>query len=221
MTTASGQIFEEFKNIPQKANAESLSENIFSTWNPFSDKKREESLTTKEKDLSSKVNELEAKIKQVEDKEKELEVQWQAATNLLSSLTQAQNAMWNANLPDMIQFTLSLVENLLAEKIKEDPSLLVTQIKAALEEVKTSAKIKIHMNPEDLQFIQSSNKQSLRDIFADGRIGWEGDPHLQRGGVFIDTDQFRLDASIMTLLKNVKTDVQVASSKVIPETTSE
>ncbi|MCP5464767.1 MAG: hypothetical protein H7A33_07075 [Deltaproteobacteria bacterium] len=165
----------------------------------------------KSKELAERENSLSQKEANLQQKEQEL-LQMQNGLNdilqrvqgFVAAFEEKKKQFWENNTAEIVSFARQLVEKIIQKKLEEDPSILTNQIKSALEELEIDHVVDVHMSPEDYEFLKSANLEEVQKLFALEKVKWIADMRLSRGEVFVDTEQFRLDASLATVIKNME-----------------
>ncbi len=103
----------------------------------------------------------------------------------------------------IIELVLSVAEAVVQRTLAEDPAVIASMVRWALEQVDTMEVLRVRVNPEDLEV--------LRPLWEDGGLGPGGnkielapDPHVQPGGCIIDTNSSIIDAQIKTKLAEIE-----------------
>lgn len=178
---------------------------------------RKQKLAQREKTLEDFNLELEAKLKKLsEDQAALLEAQTQmnAIQNLstvvnevASQIDSLKKGYWSENLPEIVDFSLDLTEKIVGDRLVKDPQILVGHIRAILDDIKTGEPIEVHLSPVDYTALIELKSESLQSILQRPEIRFVTDMRLASGDVLLDTDKYRLDASLRTAILNLREDI--------------
>lgn len=171
----------------------------------------------KENEINGKIEELNQREDVILQKEKELNAELEFVKSFSKDFTEIKKGYWAENAHEIVDFSLNLVEKLVMERIVEDPRILINHIKTVLEEMKIDEPILIHLSPDDLDSLQHSATAAIKELIEDPKIKWLGDLRLARGEINIDTSQYRLDASILTAIGNLREDFKIQNQNQIQE----
>lgn len=118
---------------------------------------------------------------------------------------------WDAMRHDMIseaQQSLLKLAMLTAEKIVQrvqttDPTLIQSQVNAALEYVVAPCAVTIHISPEDRPQLEALLPEMLNQLTSAEHVNLVEDASIQRGGCMVDYGRGRIDARIETQLEQM------------------
>jgi len=97
---------------------------------------------------------------------------------------------------EVAQLALSIAKKIVCHEVQTTQETVVCVAREALSRVEDPGKIKIKLNPADLQFIQDTKSQ-LADFLHDvDSIRFEAEDSIQSGGCLIETDMGDIDARI-------------------------
>ncbi|MBF0104152.1 MAG: hypothetical protein HQM16_02385 [Deltaproteobacteria bacterium] len=193
----------------------------FDDWSVFKDlsskENYEEIIRAKEKKINELKGEIQrqqeivaAKLKETEDTTARLSEQAECIGKIMEEFEKIKKSHWESNADELATFALALAEKMVLTAIKADPVLLTKQICLALESVRTTAPVEIRIAQEDLASIKASQDDNVKRLMENSRIKWIGDSRLAQGEIFLDTDQYRLDASMITVINNMKEHILFA-----------
>jgi len=116
-----------------------------------------------------------------------------------------------------VDLALAIAQKVICREISTDPETVVCVAKEALAKVDDPGKIKIKMNPSDLQFINET-KYQLSNLIADAdHVTFEAEESIQSGGCIIETELGEIDARIEKQLQAVGESFQRALAKASSE----
>jgi flagellar assembly protein FliH len=105
---------------------------------------------------------------------------------------------------EVVELALAIARKIICREVSTDKETVVCVAKEALAKVDDPGKIKIKMNPADLQFINET-KYQLSNLIADvNNVTIEAEESIQSGGCVIETDLGEIDARIEKQLQAVE-----------------
>ena len=97
---------------------------------------------------------------------------------------------------EVVQLALAIAKKIVCHEVKTTRETVVCIAREALSRVENPGKIKIKLNPEDLQFINDTRSQLSRFLQNVDNIRFEAADSVQSGGCLIETDRGDIDARI-------------------------
>jgi flagellar assembly protein FliH len=97
---------------------------------------------------------------------------------------------------EVTQLALSIARKIVCHEVKTNQETVTCVAREALSRVNNPAKIKIKLNPDDLQFIQNTQSQLSHFLHNVDHIRFEAEASIQSGGCLIETDRGDIDARI-------------------------
>ncbi len=97
---------------------------------------------------------------------------------------------------EVAQLALSIARKIVCHEVKTTQEIVTCVAREALSRVDNPAKIKIKLNPDDLQFIKDTQSQFSHFLDHVDNIRFEADQSIQSGGCLIETDRGDIDARI-------------------------
>ena len=114
---------------------------------------------------------------------------------------------------EVAQLALSIAKKVVCHEVKTTEETVVCVAREALSRVENPGKIKVKLNPADLQFIQDTKSQ-LSDFLDDVEsIRFEAEDSIQSGGCLIETDMGDIDARIEKQLQAIEESFQIESDQ--------
>jgi flagellar assembly protein FliH len=110
---------------------------------------------------------------------------------------------------EVAQLALSIAKKIVCHEIKTTEETVVCVAREALSRVENPGKIKVKLNPADLQFIQDTKSQLshfLKDVES---IRFEAEDSIQSGGCLIETDMGDIDARIEKQFQAIEESFQI------------
>ncbi len=113
---------------------------------------------------------------------------------------------------EVVALALAIARKVVCREIEMDKEVVVCVAREALAKVQDPGKIKIKMNPSDLQFINETQYQ-LSELIADiDNVTLEAEDNIQSGGCVIETNLGEIDARIEKQLQAVEESFRTAFS---------
>jgi flagellar assembly protein FliH len=97
---------------------------------------------------------------------------------------------------EVAQLALSIARKIVCHEVKTTQETVTCVAREALSRVNNPAKIKIKLNPDDLQFIKDTQFQFSRFLRNVDNIRFEAEESIQSGGCLVETDRGDIDARI-------------------------
>jgi flagellar assembly protein FliH len=125
------------------------------------------------------------------------------ADSVIDSLSQALGQLENIRQEifqeiekEVAQLALSIARKIVCHEVKTTQETVTCVARKALGRVDNPGKIKIKLNPGDLQFIKDTQDQFSHFLDNVDKIRFEGEESIQSGGCLIETDRGDIDARI-------------------------
>ena len=97
---------------------------------------------------------------------------------------------------EVVRLALAIAKKSVCHEIKITQETVVCVAREALSRLENPGKIKIKLNPEDLQFINDTKSQLSHFLHNVDNIRFEAADSIQSGGCLIETDRGDIDARI-------------------------
>ena len=97
---------------------------------------------------------------------------------------------------EVTQLALSIARKIVCHEVKTTRETVTCVARKALSRVDNPGKIKIKLNPADLQFIKDTQNQLSHFLDNVDKIRFEAEESIQSGGCLIETDRGDIDARI-------------------------
>jgi flagellar biosynthesis/type III secretory pathway protein FliH len=97
---------------------------------------------------------------------------------------------------EVAQLALSIARKIVCHEVQVSRETVTCIAREALSRVNNPAKIKIKLNPDDLQFIKDTQSQLSHFLHNVDNIRFEGEASIQTGGCLVETDRGDIDARI-------------------------
>jgi flagellar assembly protein FliH len=125
------------------------------------------------------------------------------ADSVIDSLSQALAQLENIRQEiyqeiekEVTQLALSIARKIVCHEVKTTQETVTCVARKALSRVDNPGKIKIKLNPGDLQFIKDTQGQLSHFLDNVDKIRFEAEESIQSGGCLIETDRGDIDARI-------------------------
>lgn len=110
---------------------------------------------------------------------------------------------------EVAQLALSIAKKIVCHEVKTTEETVVCVAREALGRVENPGKIKIKLNPADLQFIQDTKSQLSHFLHDVESIRFEAEDSIQSGGCLIETDMGDIDARIEKQFQAIEESFQI------------
>ena len=97
---------------------------------------------------------------------------------------------------EVVELALSIARKVVCQEIKINPDVVVCVAREALSQVDVPGKIKIRLNPADLEFITSTQGQISAFLQEVDNVTLEAEGGIPSGGCLIETNLGEIDARI-------------------------
>ena len=114
----------------------------------------------------------------------------------LAQLKNIRQEIQQAIEKEVVQLALSIAKKIVCHEVKTNEETVVCVAREALSRVESPGKIKIKLNPTDLQFIQDTKSQLSHLLQNVDSIRFEAEDSIQSGGCVIETEMGDIDARI-------------------------
>jgi len=118
---------------------------------------------------------------------------------------------------EVAQLALSIARKIVCHEVKTSRETIACIAREALSQVDNPAKIKIRLNPADLQFIEDTRSHLSDFIQHVDHIRFEADESIQSGGCLIETDRGDIDARIEKQFQAIEESFQTQFEQIKPE----
>jgi flagellar assembly protein FliH len=110
---------------------------------------------------------------------------------------------------EVARLALSIAKKIVCHEVKTTEETVVCVAREALGRVEDPGKIKIKLNPADLQFIQDTESQLSHFLHDVESIRFEAEDSIQSGGCLIETDMGDIDARIEKQFQAIEESFQI------------
>ncbi|MFC1725551.1 FliH/SctL family protein [candidate division KSB1 bacterium] len=108
---------------------------------------------------------------------------------------------------DVLELASYLAEKVILKKIDLDKGIVVEVVKDTLKYISGEVKIKIKLNPEDIDSIKEVKEDFLSQFDNIAEMELVSDKAVNRGGCIIETDNGIVDSNISTRFEAVKEEL--------------
>jgi flagellar biosynthesis/type III secretory pathway protein FliH len=105
---------------------------------------------------------------------------------------------------EVVQLALAIAKKIVCHEVRTNQETVVCVAQEALSRVENSGKIKIKLNPQDLQFIKDAKFQLSQFLHNVDHIRFEATDSIQSGGCLIETDRGDIDARLEKQLQAIE-----------------
>jgi len=122
---------------------------------------------------------------------------------------------------EVVELSLAIARKVVCQEVKTNKDIVVCVAKEALSRVEVPGKIKIRLNPADLQFIKETQEQISTLLQHVDNVTFEAEESISSGGCLIETNLGEIDARIENQLQVVEEMFQTEIAKSEPEGNSD
>ena len=97
---------------------------------------------------------------------------------------------------EVVELALSIARKVVCQEIKSNKDVVMCVAREALSQVEVPGKIKIRLNPADLEFISESRQQISELVHQIENVSFEAVEGIAAGGCVIETSLGEIDARI-------------------------
>jgi flagellar assembly protein FliH len=115
---------------------------------------------------------------------------------ILGQLENIRQEIYQEIEKEVAQLALSIARKIVCHEVKTNQETVTCVAREALSRVNNPAKIKIKLNPGDLQFIKDTQFKFSRFLRNVDNIRFEAEESIQSGGCLVETDRGDIDARI-------------------------
>jgi flagellar biosynthesis/type III secretory pathway protein FliH len=122
----------------------------------------------------------------------------------LSQLENIRTQTYRQIEKEVVELALAIARKVVCREIETDREIVLDVAREALARIEDPGKIKIKMNPVDLQFINET-KYQLSDLIGHiDSVSLEAEDNIQSGGCIIESNLGEIDARIENQIKAVE-----------------
>jgi len=114
----------------------------------------------------------------------------------LSGIDKAKEDLFLISEREAVELALSIARKIIHQEVSTNRGVVLNVAKAALKKVSNHKKIKIRLNPADLDFMNEVKSQMPDLVARFDEVIFEGDTSIGDGGCVIDTNFGDIDARI-------------------------
>ena len=115
---------------------------------------------------------------------------------------------------NLIDLASMIAETIIDEKIQEDKSIVIKQVRKAISLVHNEKIFKIHVNPELTKILEEVKSTLLVDSIEANKIEIYPNPSVAIGGCLLETSGGLLDARIKNQLKKIYKELNIEDERV-------
>ena len=141
----------------------------------------------------------------------------QSLTETLGQLASIRKDIYGEIEKEVVQLALSIARKIVCHEVKISRETVAHVARKALNQVDNPGKIKIKLNPEDLEFIENTRAQFSHFLHNVEHIRFEAEESIQCGGCLIETDRGNIDARIEKQFQAVEESFQAHFEPIKPE----
>lgn len=109
---------------------------------------------------------------------------------------------------EMIDFALTIAERILRLSIREQDHTVIATIEEALNLAVKSDEYAIHINPDDFEILNAKAVDIIAGISGLQNIVIKKDNSIEKGGVFIESENCTIDATVASQLELIREEIR-------------
>ncbi len=125
-------------------------------------------------------------------------------SEVLDFLERLKEESYQKNEQDMIELVLAIVRRVIQKEVSDDGSIISRMISSALKYVTEQERIKVKLNPSDLEFASQYRGEMIKEMGGMKNITFESDEGIVRGDAVIESNRGIIDAGIGKHLQEVE-----------------
>jgi flagellar assembly protein FliH len=114
----------------------------------------------------------------------------------------------------IIELALALAENIVAEKIKSDKSVVVAQARKSLAQLHGADAVVLRLNPADVDALELAQSTLIADPMSMPKIKLESDHTVEEGGCIMESSLGTVDAQLRTQFAKMAEKLRTAQKTV-------
>ncbi|NPV01105.1 MAG: hypothetical protein HPY53_06965 [Brevinematales bacterium] len=103
----------------------------------------------------------------------------------------------------VLNLVITMVEKVVKRLTAEEKEVVINNVKEALQLIRGSMRVYIHVNPEDYHYTIRHKEEFISMIEGKPEVKFFENPKVDRGGVYIETDTGEVDATIASQLNDI------------------
>ena len=109
---------------------------------------------------------------------------------------------------ELLEFALAVAERVLRLSLREQDHTLVATIEEALQLAVKSDEYTIHINPDDYEILDARAVDIVASISGLNNIVIKKDATIEKGGVYIESDNCTIDATVVGQLELIREEIR-------------
>jgi len=105
---------------------------------------------------------------------------------------------------ETVELALAVARKIICQEISVDRQIILNVVKGALDKVVDHEKVKIRINPQDLETVQTALFEFLPHVESLENVHFEADAGLTPGGCVVETNFGNIDARIENQLAQIE-----------------
>ncbi|MDJ0721333.1 MAG: FliH/SctL family protein [Desulfobacterales bacterium] len=115
--------------------------------------------------------------------------------NLIAELTDTRQKLHHQIESEVVDLALHIGRKVVGAALQTDPALVAEIVREALKDVEEPEKVRVRLNPADIERLQSTPAKAILGLNADN-IQFEEDNAIEAGGCMVHTEYGDIDARI-------------------------
>ena len=128
--------------------------------------------------------------------------------DLITQIQQLKTQVIREQEKEILKLCLQIAEKVIHTEVKQNPKVILANLKEGIKSIKQQKIKAIKLNPEDLEIIQKLQTEDPEFIPSLKKIPLEPEPSLPRGGCLINTELGYVEASIESQFQELKKELE-------------
>jgi len=121
----------------------------------------------------------------------------------IESLTDTRTEFFGKAEKEMVDLVTMVSSEIVLREIREDEKIIADVLRKAVEEIHIQQKIKVRVNPADLENVKNMEEKLLEEVESITGVEFAADGKITQGGCVIETNIGTLDATLENRLTAV------------------
>ncbi len=121
----------------------------------------------------------------------------------IESLTETRTEFFAKAEKEMVDLVTVVSSEIVLREIKKDENIIADVLRKAVEEIHIQQKIKVRVNPTDLENVRNMEEKLLEEVESIKGVEFAADRKITQGGCVIETNIGTLDATLENRLMAV------------------
>ena len=143
--------------------------------------------------------------------EQEWSAQLEALKKINDELARIKREYYGAHYDSLIDLVFSITRKVLHQELSTNHTIVTAIVRSAIEHAIDREKLKIRINPEDMQECENRKNDFIRELEGIKQLIFEADQSIERGGAVVEYSFGEIDARIEQQLQEVEREIRKVS----------